>query len=62
MSATDKHNLLAGGSIAHVNFRVRGEKLGHGEEVFLVQQDDAGMRKVRFNGCCRVFRNSLVTG
>ena len=47
MSATDKHNLLAGGSVAHVNFRVRGEKLGHGEEVFLVQQDDAGMRKVR---------------
>lgn len=48
MSATDKHNLLAGGSIAHVNFRVRGEKLGHGEEVFLVQQDDVGMRKVRW--------------
>lgn len=48
MSATDKHNLLAGGSIAHVNFRVRGEKLGHGEEVFLVQQDDVAMRKVRW--------------
>jgi hypothetical protein len=46
MSATDKHNRLEGGSTAHVNFRVRGEKLGHGEEVFLVQQDDAGMRKM----------------
>ena len=35
------------GAIAHVNFRVRCEKLGHGEDVFLVQESDHKMQKVR---------------
>lgn len=35
------------GAIASVNFRVRCEKLGHGEDVFLVQEDDTKMQKVR---------------
>jgi hypothetical protein len=29
----------AAGSVAHVSFRVRGESLGHGEEIFLVQHN-----------------------
>ena len=50
MSATSQASSAAStdvGSIAHVNFRVRCEKLGYGEEVFLVQEDDTEMRKVR---------------
>jgi hypothetical protein len=35
------------GAIAHVHFRVRCERLGHGEEVFLVQEGDTKMQKVR---------------
>ena len=37
-----------GGAIAHVDFRVRCEHLGHGEEVFLVQEGDDKRQKVRF--------------
>jgi hypothetical protein len=37
---------LETGMVAHVTFRVRCEKLGHGEEVFLVSQDG----KVRSEG------------
>jgi len=33
------------GAIAHVNFRVRCETLGHGEEVFLVQEGDEQRQK-----------------
>lgn len=45
MSASSQ--LPAAGAIAHVNFRVRCERLGHGEEVFLVQEGDAKRQKVR---------------
>jgi hypothetical protein len=46
MSATDKTADFDVGAVAHVNFRVRGERLGHGEEVFLVAQDDPTMQRV----------------
>ena len=47
MSATNKTAAdFEAGSVAHVNFRVRCETLGHGEEVFLVAQSDQGMQKV----------------
>ena len=36
-------------SVAHVNFRVRCENLGHGEEVFLVPEGDLSVKKVRQN-------------
>ena len=52
MSATSKTSLLEAGSIAHVQFRARCEKLSHGEEVFLVQEGDSGMRKVRAEMAC----------
>jgi hypothetical protein len=42
---------IEAGAIAHVNFRVRCEKLGHGEEVYLLQQGDVKRQKVRFDGC-----------
>jgi trehalose 6-phosphate synthase/phosphatase len=45
MSATDKTADFDVGAVAHVNFRVRGERLGHGEEVFLVAQDDPTMQR-----------------
>lgn len=49
MSATDKTAAdFEVGSVAHVNFRVRCEKLGHGEEVLLVAESDQGMQKVSF--------------
>lgn len=35
------------GSLAHVNFRVRCETLGHGEIVKLVRADDNEMAQVR---------------
>ena len=42
------------GNVAHVNFRVRCEGLGYGEEVFLVQDGDDKMQKVRLLFCvCR---------
>jgi hypothetical protein len=34
------------GSVAHVSFRVRCETLGHGEEVFLVKEDDVNLGNV----------------
>ena len=43
--ATEKTAAIAG-AIAHVNFRVRCERLGHGEEVFLVQEGDSKRQKV----------------
>ena len=46
MSATNQTAVLEGGNIAHVNFRARCETLGHGEDVFLVQEDDTAMQKV----------------
>jgi hypothetical protein len=46
MSATSKVGLETG-AIAHVNFRVRCEKLGHGEDVFLMEEGDTKMQKVR---------------
>jgi hypothetical protein len=39
----------SGGAIAHVNFRVRCETLGHGEDVYLVEKNDTQMQKVRSN-------------
>jgi hypothetical protein len=47
MSATNKTADFEVGSVAHVSFRVRCEGLGHGEEVFLVMEDDPAMQKVR---------------
>ena len=40
------------GNVAHVNFRVRCEGLGYGEEVFLVQDGDDKMQKVRLLPFC----------
>ena len=45
MSATDRTDAFEVG-IAHVNFRVRCETLGHGDEVFLVSDEGQGARKV----------------
>ena len=36
------------GAAAHVSFRVRGETLGHGEEVFLAREDDVNLANVSF--------------
>lgn len=48
MSASSKVPVaVETGAIAHVNFRVRCETLGHGEEVFLVQEGDTKRQKVR---------------
>ena len=48
MSASSKvSTAVESGAIAHVNFRVRCETLGHGEEVFLVPKDDDKRQKVR---------------
>jgi hypothetical protein len=52
MSASSATNmsadaLQAGGAAANVIFRVRCEKFGHGEEVFLFSEDDPSMKKVR---------------
>lgn len=45
MSATSNLSAEAG-ALAHVNFRVRCEALGHGEAVYLVEEGDAKMQKV----------------
>ena len=45
MSATDGADAFEVG-VAHVNFRVRCETLGHGDEVFLVSDEGQGARKV----------------
>jgi hypothetical protein len=47
MSATDKTADFEVGSQAYVSFRVRCETLSHGEEVFLVADNDFGAKKVR---------------
>lgn len=46
MSATMKTNAAEGGAVAHLNFRVRCETLGHGEGVFLVRSDDSHLATV----------------
>ena len=46
MSATIKTNAAEGGCIAHLNFHVRCETLGHGEGVFLVRSDDPHLARV----------------
>jgi len=52
MSATDRTDANAFEvGVAHVNFRVRCETLGHGDEVFLVSDEGQGSRKV---GCYKV--------
>ena len=38
------------GAMAHVNFRVRCETLGHGEDVYLLQEGDVKRQKVRTCG------------
>ena len=61
MSATKQTADFEVGAVAHVNFRVRCETLGHGEEVFLVPEGNfANMQKVRLvlHGC----RTSCVWG
>jgi hypothetical protein len=51
MSASSKVPVaVQTGAIAHVNFRVRCETLGHGEEVFLAQELDTRRQKVRRAG------------
>ena len=47
MTATDRADAFEVG-VASVNFRVRCETLGHGDEVFLVSDEGQGGRKV---GC-----------
>jgi len=48
MSATIKTNTAEGGALAHLNFRVRCETLGHGEGVFLIRSDDPHLARVSF--------------
>ena len=53
MSATDRTTAsFEVGAVAHVNFRVRCESLGHGEEVYLVAEEDKGRTKVGVVGRC----------
>lgn len=48
MSATSHvASPVEAGAIAYVNFRVRCEKLGHGEDVYLLQEGDVKRQKVR---------------
>ena len=48
MSATIKTNAAEGGALAHLNFRVRCETLGHGDGIFLVRSDDPHLTRVSF--------------
>jgi L-amino acid N-acyltransferase YncA len=51
-SATDRTTAsFEVGAVAHVNFRARCERLGHGEEVFLVAEEDKGRTKVGVVSC-----------
>lgn len=50
MSATDARSDAFEVGNAHVNFRVRCETLGHGDEVFLVSDEGQGPSKVCFDG------------
>jgi hypothetical protein len=53
MSATDRTTAsFEVGAVAHVNFRVRCESLGHGEEIYLVAEEDKGRTKVSVVWCC----------
>jgi hypothetical protein len=45
MTATDRADAFDVG-VAHVNFRVRCETLGHGDEVFLCSDEGQNARKV----------------
>jgi len=61
MSATDKTATdFEVGAVAHVNFRVRCDKLSHGEEIFLVAESDQGMQKVRLRFLSREMLNRVV--
>lgn len=46
MSATDRTADFEAGAVAHVSFKVNCEKIGHGEEVFLVTESEEGVTKV----------------
>jgi hypothetical protein len=52
-AATDRTASFEVGAVAHVNFRVRCESLGHGEEVYLVAEEDKGRTKVGVVIVCR---------
>lgn len=57
MSATDRTTAsFEVGAVAHVNFRVRCESLGHGEEVYLVAEEDKGRTKVGVIACRAVLK------
>jgi hypothetical protein len=58
MSATSATSKVTNenGALAHVNFRVRSETLGHGEAVFLVEEGDASMQKVGSPNSCRMLQ------
>lgn len=40
------NRVVDSGSVAHVNFRVRCEYLGHGENIFLFRADDVNLSNV----------------
>lgn len=46
-----KTNAAEGGAIAHLNFRVRCETLGHGEGVFLIRSTDPHLTRVSYELC-----------
>jgi hypothetical protein len=63
MSATDRTTAsFEVGAAAHVNFRVRCESLGHGEEVYLVAEEDKGRTKVGAIACRAVMDPMSITG
>ena len=43
-----KTNAAEGGALAHLNFRVRCETLGHGEGVFLIRSTDPHLTRVSY--------------
>jgi hypothetical protein len=62
MSATDRTAAFEVGAVAHVNFRVRCESLGHGEEVYLVAEEDKGRTKVGDIACRAPLDPMSITG
>jgi hypothetical protein len=62
MSATDRTAVFEVGAVAHVNFRVRCESLGHGEEVYLVAEEDKGRTKVGVIACRAPLDPMSITG
>jgi hypothetical protein len=58
-AATDRTATFEVGAVAHVNFRVRCESLGHGEEVYLVAEGDKGRTKV---GVVSLLDRMSITG